>query len=151
MGLMVHKFCSLKWLFIAGFFILIVLTILLIAKPAFTQTHHEDAYIATVDGVEIHVSEFQRAIDANRAGIIKYFHEKYDAAPSAAFWTTPYGGNEIPLELIKRRRSKIASIRKFDRSLPKSRKCSPISVTPVLFKISTLKTREGNKPSRIIR
>lgn len=103
MGLMVHKFCSLKWLFIAGFFILIVVTILLIAKPAFTQTHHEDAYIATVDGVEIHVSEFQRAIDANRAGIIKYFHEKYDAAPSAAFWTTPYGGNEIPLELIKKK------------------------------------------------
>lgn len=103
MGLMVHKFCGLKWLFIAGFFILIVVTILLIAKPAFTQTHHEDAYIATVDGVEIHVSEFQRAIDANRAGIIKYFHEKYDAAPSAAFWTTPYGGNEIPLELIKKK------------------------------------------------
>lgn len=103
MGLMVHKFCSLKWLSIAGLFILIVVTILLIAKPAFTQTHHEDAYIATVDGVEIHVSEFQRAIDANRAGIIKYFHEKYDAAPSAVFWTTPYGGNEIPLELIKKK------------------------------------------------
>lgn len=103
MGMMVHKFCSLKWLFIAGFFILIMVTILLIAKPAFTQTHHEDAYIATVDGVEIHVSEFQRAIDANRAGIIKYFHEKYDTAPSAAFWTTPYGGNEIPLELIKKK------------------------------------------------
>lgn len=103
MRLMVHKFCSLKWLCIAGIFILIVVTILLIAKPEFTQTDRADAYIATVDGVEIHVSEFQRAIDANRAGMIKYFHEKYDAVPSAAFWTTPYGGKEIPLELLKKK------------------------------------------------
>ena len=150
MRLMVHKFCSLKWLFIAGIFILIVVTILLIAKPAFTQSHHEEAYIATVDGVEIHVSEFQRAIDANRAGMIKYFHEKYDAVPSAAFWTTPYGGKEIPLELLKRRRSKIASIRKFDRSLPKAGVLL-ISVTTLLCKTSFLKTSEGSKPSRIIR
>ena len=114
---------------------------LLIAKPEFSQTHQEDTYIAIVDGEEIHVSEFQRAIRANRAEIIKYFHEKYDRAV-CRFWSTPYG-DETPLELIKRRHSKTASILKFDRSLLKSRACSPISVTTVLYKISCLKTREG--------
>ncbi|MCV4230921.1 peptidylprolyl isomerase [Virgibacillus sp. LDC1] len=102
MGLMVHKFCRLKWLNIVGFLILIIAIIIFIAKPEFTQTHHEDTYIATVDGVEIHISEFQRAIRANRAGIIKYFHEKYDSAQSTDFWSTTYG-DETPLELIKKK------------------------------------------------
>lgn len=102
MGMMVQKFCSLKWLYIAGILILIIVTVFLIAKPEFSQTHPEDTYIATVDGEVIHVSEFQRAIHANRAEMIKYFHEKYDAAQSTEFWSTPYG-NETPLELIKKK------------------------------------------------
>ena len=150
MGMMVQKFCSLKWLYTAGILILFIVTVFLIAKPEFSQTHQEDTYIAIVDGEEIHVSEFQRAIRANRAEIIKYFHEKYDVCAVCRFWSTPYG-DETPLELIKRRHSKTASILKFDRSLLKSRACSPISVTTVLYKISCLKTREGDKQSRKIR
>lgn len=99
-GMMIHKFCSLKWLYLAGILIFIIVTIIFIAKPNFSQTHHEDTYIAKVNGEEIHVSEFQRAIKANKAGIINYFYEKYDAGQSAVFWSTPFG-NEIPLELIK--------------------------------------------------
>ena len=101
MGMMVQKFCSLKWLYTAGILILFIVTVFLIAKPEFSQTHQEDTYIAIVDGEEIHVSEFQRAIRANRAEIIKYFHEKYDAAQSADFGP-PYG-DETPLELIKKK------------------------------------------------
>lgn len=93
---------SLIWLFTAGILILVFLSVAIIAKPKPSNADQEDDFIATVNGIPIHTSEYQRAIHANKSGIINYFHEKYDAEQSATFWTTSYGG-EIPLELLKRR------------------------------------------------
>lgn len=93
---------SLIWLFTAGILILVFLTVSIIAKPKPSKANHETNLIATVDGFPIHANEFQRAIHANKSGIIRYFYEKYGAEQSAAFWTTSYGG-EFPLELLKKK------------------------------------------------
>lgn len=100
MSILTPNKSSLVWLFTAGILTLVFLSVAILAKPKPSNANQEDAFIATVNGIPIHTSEYQRAIHANKSGIIHYFHEKYDAGQSATFWTTSFGG-EIPLELLK--------------------------------------------------
>ncbi|OZB98359.1 hypothetical protein CJP46_04170 [Paenibacillus sp. XY044] len=98
----VHHLGSPKWLIIAGLLVLGSVIVLFTVGSGFSKTKHHAEVIATVNGVPIHINEFRRAMTATKAGVISYFHEKYDADLSPAFWTTAYGG-EIPLEMIKKR------------------------------------------------
>lgn len=102
MSILTPNKSGLIWLFTAGIIILVFLTVAIIAKPKPSNANQEEDFIATVNGIPIHATEYQRAINANKSGIIHYFHEKYDAEQTTTFWTTSYGG-EIPLELLKKK------------------------------------------------
>ncbi|MBB3126324.1 hypothetical protein FHS19_000978 [Paenibacillus rhizosphaerae] len=97
-----HHFGSPKWLYMAGLLVIGSMIVIVTAGTGVSKTKHHADVIATVNGVPIQVNEFRRAITANKAGVISYFYEKYDAEPSLAFWTTVYGG-ETPLEMLKKR------------------------------------------------
>lgn len=88
------------WL-IAGMTVIAAIAFIFVERPVFSKTNRSDDPMATVNGEPILLSEFQRAMQANKARVIDYFHEKYGAGQSASFWTETYGG-ETPLERLKR-------------------------------------------------
>lgn len=97
-----RKIKGYKWEYVVGVTVLSVIIIMVIMGSVLPESNRQNNSMATVDGTPIHVNEFRKAIQANKAQITDYFYEKYKAQPSASFWTTSYGG-EIPLELLKKK------------------------------------------------
>lgn len=102
MSIAARKFSGYKWGYTAGVMVLSVITIIVIMGPVLPESSRQNHSIATVNGTPIHVNEFRKAIQANKAQVTDYFYDKYNAQPSASFWTTAYGG-EIPLEVLKKK------------------------------------------------
>jgi hypothetical protein len=102
MGIAAHKFNGYKWCYMAGILVLFVIIFIVVAGSFFPELSRRNDNIATVNGTPIHLNEFQKAIQANKAQITDYFHVKYNTQQSASFWSTSFGG-EIPLELLKKK------------------------------------------------
>jgi hypothetical protein len=99
---MARKFNSYKWWYITRIMVLFVIVMIVITGSSFLKEKRRDYNMATVNGVQIHVNEFLKAIQANKVQVTDYFHNKYNAQQSASFWSTSYEG-EIPLEVIKKK------------------------------------------------
>lgn len=90
-----------KWV-IAGFFVLSICTTAAWVKEKLQTDEQTYSVIATVDGIPITLPEFSKAVQRNKSGILNYFHEKYGAEQTSAFWTTAFGG-EVPLDALKKK------------------------------------------------
>lgn len=101
MGMTIRKLSRSKTWIIAGIAVIAAIAFIFVERPVFSETNRFGDPIATVDGEPIQLEEFQRAVQANKARVIDFFHEKYGADQSASFWTASYEG-EIPFELLKK-------------------------------------------------
>lgn len=89
-----------KWV-IAGFFVLSICTTAAFAKEKLGTDEQEYDVMASFDGIVITLPEFNKAVLRNKSSILNYFHEKYNAEQTGAFWTTSFHG-EVPTELLKK-------------------------------------------------
>lgn len=62
----------------------------------------ENRVVLTVNGEPVIAREFVSRMNAKRAEVYQYFHEKYNAEPGKYFWSTDFNG-EKPADIVKKK------------------------------------------------